>query len=345
MKLGLIIQGPIVSGGLTGQTHGFGKTRAGANLLVNFNSNNTIVENIDNATGLFDEIVVSTWKRDLDKLDLSIEKKVKILKLDDPTPNPPKMRKPLKGYSDFGYINTIRQFYSTLEGLKYLQSRGITHAVKLRTDQSIDIPLLHEEIKYFAMDNSRIFFTPFIVPSTPWTISDFYLAGEIKNFIEISEAMINPLFSFHNNVHRDLFFKTAFLFSGSNVSFKLKHFFIFQDQASSDLEEIVDYAMGNIWQAGSKQLYLSLNWRGEKVKNDLIDKKFAGEHVDKSELNRLNGSDNIDWDQLLKVTVGHKSLLNLLKKVILFRQKKMLIKLRSTMSHKIDTLGIRKFFR
>ena len=345
MKLGLIIQGPIISGGLTGQTHGFGKTRASSNLLVNFNSNKTIMENIDNATGLFDEIVVSTWKRDLEELDLSIENKAKILKLDDPTPNPPKMRKPIKGYLDFGYINTIRQFYSTLEGLKYLQSRGVTHAVKLRTDQSIDIQLLYEEVKHFAVEKSKIFFAPFIVPSTPWTISDFYLAGEIKNFIKISEAMINPFFSFHGNVHRDLFFKSVFLFSGVNESFKLKHFFIFQDKASSALEEIVDYATNNIWQAGSKQLYLTLNWRGEKVKNNLMDKKFAGEHINKFELKRLNGSDNIEWDQLLKAIVGDKSLINLIKNVILFRQKKVLIKLRSTISHEIDTLGIRKFFR
>jgi hypothetical protein len=205
------------------------------------------------------------------------------------------------------------------------------------------MPLLYEEVKHFAIENTKIFFAPFIVPSTPWTISDFYLAGEIKNFIEISEAMINPFLSFHSNVHRDLFFKSVFLFSRPNTYFRSKHFFIFQDQASSDLEEIVDYAMGNIWHAGSKQLYLSLNWRGEKVKNDLQDKKFAGEYINKFELNRLNGSDNIDWDQFLKFTIGHKSLLNLSKKVILFRQKKMFIKLRSMISHKIDTLGIRRF--
>ena len=343
MKLGLIIQGPIISSGFTGQTHGFGKTRAGSNLLVNFDSNQTIVENIDHAQGLFDEVVVSTWKRDYEKLDVAIEKKAKILKLNDPTPSPPKIRKPLKGYSDFGYINTTRQFYSTLEGLKYLQSRGITHAVKLRTDQSLDISLLFEEVKQFARDNTKIFFAPFIVPSTPWSISDFYLAGEIKNFIEISEAMINPFFSFHSNVHRDLFFKSVFLFSGSNISFKLKNFFIFEDKASADLEKIVDYAMNNIWQAGSKQLYLSLNWRGEKVKKDVKDKEFAGEERKENELNRLLGSNNIDWDHFLKATVGHKSLLKLSKKVIFFRQKKMYIKFRSIVSHKIDSLGIRKF--
>jgi len=61
MNIGLIIQGPILSGGFTGKTHGSGRTRASKNSLVNFDSTSSINQNITIAQDYFSEIVVSTW--------------------------------------------------------------------------------------------------------------------------------------------------------------------------------------------------------------------------------------------------------------------------------------------
>ena len=65
MKIGLVIQGPIISGGFTGQTHGYGKTRASEKHLVKFDSNSSIKENVVEGSEYFDEIVLSTWKNEI----------------------------------------------------------------------------------------------------------------------------------------------------------------------------------------------------------------------------------------------------------------------------------------
>lgn len=344
MKFGLVIQGPINSGGFTGQTHGYGKTRATRDLLVNFDCNDTISQNIRGAKDLFDCIVVSIWKNDAKKLNLATEPKSKFLWLDDPTPSPAKMRKALPGFKDFGYINTIRQFYSVLEGLKYLKSQGITHAVKLRSDQSLNTKLLFEELKLFALSSKKKFFVPFIASDTPWTIPDFYIAGEIDNFISLCEFMINSSFSFHKNVHRDLFFKSFLLFSDKSKITDLRNFFIYRDKADTELQRMSRSALENIWTAGSKALYSSLIWRGESIKEDFTNKKFGKNLEGGFKFKKTHDFHNVDWDQLLKVSTGQKSLLVLSIKVVFFRIKKSYYDLRTNISAIIDSLGLRKFF-
>ena len=191
MKIGLVIQGPIISGGFTGQTHGYGKTRASEKLLVKFDTNISIKDNVIEGTQYFDEIILSTWKNEIPNLTPELLSKVEVLGLDDPTPTPPSLRKPLKEFTDFHTINTVRQFYSTVEGLKHLSNKGVTHAIKIRTDQKIDMKLLHQEFTQFIRQKDRKFFVPFLVPNTPWTIPDFYIGGEINEFINISMAMTN----------------------------------------------------------------------------------------------------------------------------------------------------------
>jgi hypothetical protein len=344
MKFGLVIQGPIISGGFTGRTHGFGKTRASSELLINFNCNNTIWQNIQNAETLFDEIVVSIWKNDSEKLNSPINSKHMVLRLDDPTPTPPRMRKPLPGFKDFGYINTIRQFYSVLEGLKYLKSQGVTHAVKLRTDQSLNIQLLFNELQLFATNSNNKFFVPFIASSTPWTIPDYYIAGEIEKFIELCEFMINPTFSFHENVHRDLFFKSYLLFTNKSRITELKNYFIYKDNPNLELSKMSAYALENIWAAGSQALFSSLVWRGEGINKNFTNMKFAEELKAGLKLEKIYNRDNVDWNQLLKISTGQKSLLVICMKVIYFRLKKIYYGFRSNISSIIDDLGLRKFF-
>jgi len=165
MNIGLIIQGPILSGGFTGKTHGSGRTRASKNSLVNFDSTSSINQNITIAQDYFSEIVVSTWEnQDTEQ----IKGKCKIIKSIDPTPNPPSTRKPIEDFPDFNKINKIRQFYSVFKGLNHLEKMGIEHAIKIRTDQTLDLKLLFNDYSFFLESSNKKFMIPFLTDDEPW---------------------------------------------------------------------------------------------------------------------------------------------------------------------------------
>ena len=342
MKIGLVIQGPIISGGFTGQTHGYGKTRATENQLVKFDSNNAINENVTEGLLYFDEIILSTWKNEISKLTPEVLNSVEVLGLDDPTPSPPTLRKPIKEYADFHTINTVRQFYSTVEGLKYLSDKGITHAIKIRTDQKINIKLLYQEFTEFISHSEQKFFVPFLVPKTPWTIPDFYIGGEISELMNISMAMTNKIFKFHTNIHRDIFFKSIFMYSDFIREIPLKNFFIYQDKASSEIIKMINYSEKKLWHPGSRNLYESIIWRGQKVKSGTNDKKFNNEQASSMSTIEQNFKDNVDWDQILLILTGSKSILKFILAVIFFKLKRMYIQFRSRLSYLLDLTKLRK---
>lgn len=341
MKIGLVIQGPIVSEGFTGQTHGFGKTRAKKELLVKFDTNISIYENISEGIKYFDDIVLATWESDVPKISPKIKKITKVLGLTDPTPAPPSLRKPIKEFRDFHTINTIRQFYSTLEGLEYFFDRGITHAIKIRTDQKIDVKLLYKEFSHFVTHEHQKFFIPFLVPKTPWTIPDFYVGGEIKEFIMVCKAMTSDVFQFHSNVHRDLFFKSILLYSDFLNEIPLKNFFLFQDKVSTENLKMVNYARENIWNSGSRKLYESIVWRGEPVRQRSTDKIFKNEQPKEITAMKQFSRDNVDWDKMLETVTGSNSLTKFIFKVISFKLKRIYIQLRSQISYLLDIIRLR----
>lgn len=342
MKIGLVIQGPIISGGFTGQTHGSGRTRAPKNLLVKFDSSNTINQNVAEGLQYFDEIVLSTWKNEISKLTLEVSSYVKVLSLDDPTPTPATLMKPIKGFRDFHTINSVRQFYSTIEGLKYLSSKGVTHAIKIRTDQKIDIKLLYQEFIEFISHKDQKFFVPFLVPKTPWIIPDFYIGGEISEFTNISKAMTNEIFKFHINVHRDIFFKAIFLYSDFIRELPLKNFFMYRDEASFEIIKMIEYSEKALWHPGTRKLYESVVWRGEKVKEGTNDKKFdKGQLLDLNIIKQNLGA-NIDWNQMLVTFTGSKSAFRFTFNIILYKFKRTRIQFRSRLSYFLDFTKLRK---
>lgn len=341
MKIGLVIQGPIISGGFTGQTHGYGKTRASEKHLVKFDSNSSIKENVIEGSEYFDEIILSTWKNEIPNLTPEVLSKVEVLGLDDPTPAPPFLRKPLKDFKDFHTVNTIRQFYSTVEGLNYLSNKGVTHAIKIRTDQKIDMKLLYQEFTQFIRQKNQKFFVPFLVPKTPWTIPDFYIGGEINEFTNISMAMTHEIFKFHTNIHRDIFFKAIFLYSDFIREFPLKSFFIFRDEASSEIMKMIDYSEKTLWCPGSRNLYESIIWRGQNVKKGTSDKRFNNEHISSTNIINQKHSDNIDWHQMLLTLTGSKSIFRFIVTVVIFKFKLTYVMFRSCLSYFLDFTKLR----
>jgi hypothetical protein len=337
MKIGLIIQGPVISGGFTGQTQGFGRTRATKELLVNYNCESLINNNISNAKKLFDEVVVCTWKNQLPTLN---DSSVGLLLLDDPTPDPPVSRKAIKEFPDFNKRNNIRQFYSVLEGAKYLKSKGITHAIKIRTDQGFNFNVLNEEFRDFISNSQKRFFVSFLNKNYPWVIPDFILGAEIDQLIKIAHYMCNSKKQFHENVHRDLFFKAFFEQDLLYRNFNFYDFFIFEDKSNRDLNEIINFSLNHIWQPASKKLYESMIWRGDIMKIDNGMRLFSTNGTENFlEMVNFSVTKSINWDQFMIYTLGSRSITSFIFKVNKFRIYKFFRRIRSELSY-----FVRKYF-
>ncbi len=341
MNIGLIIQGPVLSGGFTGKTHGSGRTRASKNSLVNFDSTSSINQNITIAQDYFSEIVVSTWENQDTE---NIKGKCKIIKSIDPTPNPPSTRKPIEDFPDFNKINKIRQFYSVFKGLNHLEKMGIEHVIKIRTDQTLDLKLLFNDYSFFLESSNKKFMIPFLTDDEPWSIPDFYIGGRISDFNDLVMLMINEKFEFHKNVHRDLFFKGAFINSKFFKENCLSEFFVFRDYQNKNLSKILDISRDRIWSPASKELYNSLIWRGEPISISQKPRKiFANEET----ATKLNITDqmNIDWNLFLRTTTGSGSLLRFNLNYVSFKVRKLYLDSRSNFSSILDKLSNRFLFK
>jgi len=312
MKIGLILQGPIIGGGLTGTTYGQGKTNAPVSKFKSFDAMESIKANIKLGKN-FDQIVISTWENEpTDELEVFLNDfpNCAMIKNSDPTPNPKQKRKPVPGIPYIHQSNKVRMFYSTRMGLKFLREAGIDYAIKIRTDQTIDLELLYDEFLSFATGNQKKIFLPLLRENTPWIASDFYFGGQVDLLESICKFLENSANEFHENVHVDFFFKSYFLTQGIYENNDLRAYLIDTntDPVSRDTDAIIKRSMQEIWSPGSRKLYESLVWRGEKLQFIQIDSFFSDSNRDFS-FNYVvgNWNRNVNFNTLKQIAMGEIS--------------------------------------
>lgn len=172
------------------------------------------------------------------------------------------------------------QFKSTLAGLIAARELGATHAVKIRSDQQIDIPRLFKEFQNLC-DSQYSLFVPSQDCQKPWALSDFYMGGSIDYLIEYFESLAAPQkgLVLSQNVHDNLFFSLA-LKERDKIT-NLRPISCLVDYLN--FSELHLNACKYLWErvvcTFSEDLYRKTLWRGEKMvfsKNQL---KFEEEIV------------------------------------------------------------------
>lgn len=346
MKIGLVIQGPIQGGGLTGATYGDGKTNAPSHKFIPFNALNSILTNIAQSS-MFDHIVISTWENEItDELSEHIRGKVQceIIKCVDPTPNPSAHRKPIDGIPYLHQANKVRMFHSTRKGLEHLKALGIEHALKIRTDQVLDIELLHKEFLDFTLKNEKNIFIPALREKTPWIISDFYFGGKIELLELICRFLENSALEFHENVHNDFFFKSYFILYGLFEDINWESFFIDtnSDPVSISTDSIIRKSVNKIWQPGSRNLYQSLIWRGEKLVHIQEDSYFQNDQREFSFNYKVTeDKENTNYRLLIFNLFGSRNYAKLFLNCVNFELKSAYRKIRNFISVVRDKYGMR----
>jgi len=235
-------------------------------------------------------------------------------------------------------------FYSTRMGLKFLREAGIDYAIKIRTDQTIDLELLYDEFLSFATGDQKKIFLPLLRENTPWIASDFYFGGQVDLLESICKFLENSANEFHENVHVDFFFKSYFLTQGIYENNDLRAYLIDTntDPVSQDTDAIIKKSIQEIWSPGSRKLYESLVWRGEKLQFIQIDSFFSDSNRDFSFNYAVgNWNRNVNFNTLKQIAMGEISANSFLWSCSYHQIRKGLRRIRNRISTFRDRHGLR----
>ena len=171
---GLIIQGPTISYG-----QGPNVNKEG------FNSIQTIFENIKNFIPFVNKIVISTWDQSNLNLKPYTQDDGNVFLIESIGPNN-------------SYDNRLKQFISTYAGVNFIKNNfnGVTHVLKIRTDQLIDPSIIKWLSDIYSHSNAasdlsrynqedKIIFSDSII-STNFYLGDFIFAGKINDIYTLS---------------------------------------------------------------------------------------------------------------------------------------------------------------
>jgi hypothetical protein len=151
IKIGVVIQGPLLSRGRTGATAHIPFFQVKQSDIVDYDC----VANISNLFSRykydFDDFVCVTWDtEDTSELESKIGKQA-VLSINDITPFLPPKSSIITGN------NKYRQFLSTLKGLERLAKNGCNYALKILTDQSLDLFKMKAHLFKVLVDEKNIY--------------------------------------------------------------------------------------------------------------------------------------------------------------------------------------------
>lgn len=135
-----------------------------------------IRKNLTMASSLFDQIVVSTWVGSGLRDSLS-DTSAEVIETQEPI-------------QDFD--NRRRQFISTFRGIEHLRFSGVTHAVKIRTDQVLPIRTLiwiKDRFKDQEGETGPLIMSDFLA-HIPFYVGDFVIAGPLETVSTFCSAQI-----------------------------------------------------------------------------------------------------------------------------------------------------------
>ena len=220
VKIGLIIQGPIVSIGRSGKSYHTPGPQVKSKHITKYNCKENIIRIIDNYREIFDQIILSTWDDetiscDLEGVQIIKMSKNKVPKVDDWKGNQNKYIKK---------NNMYFQFYSLKEACKLIMD-DITHIIKIRTDQYLDLKKIEDFFKNDYQENTLV--VPHLFKDNGKT-PDFYIGANKKTFIFFVNSMFYknkkvPLI-FHNSVHYQICLKFGYLLFKDEIPIDLKYY-------------------------------------------------------------------------------------------------------------------------
>ncbi len=272
---GLVIQGPLVSyGRKSGRTAHIGWRHILEKDWVQYDCRENIRTIIKDFGYLFEHIVISTWKNEIQSDD-SWDRATLIASDDEMLPK--KYRKDQEGRAVPD--NRFRQMYSTLVGVEYLETHSnVDMVVKMRTDQYIDLGKVLECIRRsqdLRQYTNDVIFIPSIMREDPrYAILDFYFAGSLQAMKAFPRSFFEyGGFEFNPSIHHELWLKYAYVFYRDRIGVPEYAYFP-SSYGKVYCRETLDafrWMVRRVFWLLSFDCFQTLIWRGEPFGKEVLE--------------------------------------------------------------------------
>lgn len=258
-RIGLIIQGPLVSIGKTGEQYYLTLDELNAQGgAVKYDCRENINRLIREFGHLFDEIVISTLANDA-RPDESFEG-AKLIFAPDPGG--------LKNVNAKNYKenNKFKQYASILNGLLELEKSGMDYAVKVRVDTHLDLKKLVDSFLSGVESgkNPQAVYVPLTHERT-YLIHDLYFASTLEALKKFCEAILAyDHFEFISSAHMEAVLKHAYGEYRHDIGVPDWAYFPISplDGISSATRKIFHYMLKNVYLSLDPDIFRFIEWRG-----------------------------------------------------------------------------------
>ena len=260
-KIGLIIQGPVISSGVRGPLLRDKNiiTQKKDESFVDFNC----IENINKlslkANGLFKNVVLSTWKNQ----EIDILKNIKTI--DKIIISDENQFEEIYIKNNIFKQNYRKQFHTLKVAMDYLNDHDLDFVVKIRTDLFVDLDQLYEECVK-TINKQTILINNGIRQKTRFLeLDDFILGAEPKLFAAWMENIMNIEFRNWGGSHHRLML--SYLWAKYEKSFKYNKLHFFHQEIENNSNKLSNLAIRE-WEYFhilDKDILSNSKLRGEKL--------------------------------------------------------------------------------
>jgi hypothetical protein len=216
--------------------------------------------------GEFADIVCVTWNtEDTTRLESEIGSGP-VMRIADTTPELPAKGRTIAGN------NKYRQFLSTLKGLERLAASGCTHAIKVRSDQSLDLQRMRDHLIETVGERGardRIL-TVGCNRSRPDELPDFYFGGAVDRLIDACRVYMDEPELF-DLVHPDLFYRWAWWFDGGGPRPPGRAYTPSGRHTKAQLA-VIRSAWSRLYGAFPREIFAGMVWRGAAFPDPEVDR-------------------------------------------------------------------------
>ena len=258
-KVGLIIQGPVISKGRSGSTIVTKFHQLTKKDIINYNCTPNIIDIYSKYCKEFGDFVFVTWDtEDTSELEYKIGKKAIMSIKDNTSPIDP-LGTLLPGN------NKYRQFLSTLKGLERLSKNECKYAIKIRSDINLDLLKVKKHLLNILKNKNQTH--SILVPGgnllSPDNVEDLYLASRTDVMIDACKIMLDKP-ELYTSIHLDFFYKCAWLLLNKKNSWPPNINYTGAGKYSKEQQLIVKSACSKIFKSFPREIYENLLYRGDK---------------------------------------------------------------------------------
>ena len=264
-RIGLIIQGPMLSSGVRGpllREKNFIKEKNDNN-YVEFNCLENVIKLAQSAQKYFDYIVLSTWESDFDLTSLENNFFDKVIISNE------KYFEKIYLKNNIFNQNYKKQFHTIKMASNFLKNKDLDFIVKIRTDLFVNVQQLYQEC-LFALNKKTILINNGIRDKYRFLeLDDFIFGSESDFFSDWMGNLMNIEFKNWGGAHHRLMM--SYLWTKYKNSFKFREILFFHKDIVNNSKSISKKAIKE-W--GKFHILDEEFWKDSQLRGEDLDTRY-----------------------------------------------------------------------